>query len=92
MAWFHRLSEINEETRTATCSECGPVRIVPSASGKLGWRCNPKTRPAHKQRVAQVAIERKRAYLLDKIPKVEAILADLKQQLASLSEIQPDAH
>ncbi len=38
----HRLSEVNRETRTATCSICGPVGVtrVPDYRQREGWRCN----------------------------------------------------
>lgn len=35
--WKHRLSEINEETRTAICAECGPVKI--QRRDEKTWRC-----------------------------------------------------
>lgn len=34
--WVHRLSEVNEEKRTAICSHCGLVGIKPKQDG---WRC-----------------------------------------------------
>jgi hypothetical protein len=37
--WLHRLSEINEELRTAICSSCGPVHIRRKGNG-LAWRCS----------------------------------------------------
>lgn len=33
----HRLSELNEERRTATCSRCGVVSV--KRNGTAGWRC-----------------------------------------------------
>ena len=41
-AWVHRLSEVNAKTRSAICSECGPVSLRAigySKSGKKMWRC-----------------------------------------------------
>lgn len=35
--WVHRLSDINEVTRTATCAACGPIGIRRKGSGL--WRC-----------------------------------------------------
>jgi hypothetical protein len=33
----HKLSNINEEQRSADCTECGAVKIKPRSNGK--WRC-----------------------------------------------------
>lgn len=38
--WKHRLSEINPETKTAICAECGPTKIVNRNSEKTRWRCS----------------------------------------------------
>jgi len=35
--WKHRLSDIDEASRTAICSNCGPVKIG-KATGRF-WRC-----------------------------------------------------
>ncbi len=35
--WKHRLSDVNEETQTATCAACGPVKIRRRSSDQ--WRC-----------------------------------------------------
>lgn len=37
--WVHRLTDVNEENRTATCEACGPVRV--RSAGRGGWRCAP---------------------------------------------------
>src|SRR5579859_4453639 len=44
--WEHRLTEIDEEARTAVCSKCGPVSIRPHqrAGGKTRWRCKTRKR------------------------------------------------
>ncbi len=34
--WVHRLTEINEESRTGVCANCGPVRLK---ADKGRWRC-----------------------------------------------------
>lgn len=41
--WQHRLSNINERTRTALCEACGPTTIRirnSSRSGSAKWKCN----------------------------------------------------
>lgn len=43
--WKHRLSEINEEGKTAICTECGPVTILRRGKPKspnqpVQWRCS----------------------------------------------------
>ena len=35
--WVHRLTEVEPETRSGTCQNCGPVALVRN-NGK-GWRC-----------------------------------------------------
>lgn len=35
----HVLSDINEQERTATCRQCGPVHIYASRTMRVGWRC-----------------------------------------------------
>jgi hypothetical protein len=37
---IHLLSETDDETRTATCANCGPVQLV--SDGKGHWRCKKK--------------------------------------------------
>lgn len=37
MTWKHRLSDIDIVSKTANCSNCGPVKISPSGTGF--WRC-----------------------------------------------------
>jgi 5-methylcytosine-specific restriction endonuclease McrA len=40
--WVHRLSEVDAETRSAICSECGPVSLRAIGYSKKGnkmWRC-----------------------------------------------------
>jgi hypothetical protein len=36
--WKHRLSNINEDQRTANCAECGQVKIIKRS--KKQWRCS----------------------------------------------------
>lgn len=35
--WKHRLTELNAQAKTATCSSCGPVLVKSNGPGK--WRC-----------------------------------------------------
>lgn len=40
--WVHRLTNLNVEAKTATCAECGEVRVKISGTGKKGdtlYRC-----------------------------------------------------
>jgi hypothetical protein len=39
--WVHRLSEIDEDARTAVCANCGPTRIRKN-TGTSKWRCASK--------------------------------------------------
>lgn len=41
--WVHKLSEIDEETRTGICANCGPVRVKSAGRGR-GWRCRVASR------------------------------------------------
>lgn len=36
VAWVHRMTKLDLETRTGICAHCGPVRL---ARRKNGWRC-----------------------------------------------------
>lgn len=49
--WVHRLTEINEQERTAVCAECGPVTIR-RQSGGVRWRCNEADRDRYRYRKA----------------------------------------
>lgn len=45
---MHRISDINEASRTGTCSICGPVKLFnkgKKTSGGVKWRC-PTSNPA----------------------------------------------
>jgi len=37
--WTHRLSDINESTRTATCAACGAGAAIWRGKKRPGWRC-----------------------------------------------------
>lgn len=55
--WKHRLSFINDETKTAVCSTCGPTKVILSKTGKQGWRC---LIGKHEKRVKQTSAKTKR--------------------------------
>lgn len=42
---WHRLSDIDEEARTAVCSKCGPGASIHKA-GRWGWKCRVSVRTA----------------------------------------------
>jgi hypothetical protein len=42
--WVHRLSSVDDSTRSGICSTCGPVSLISSGKntqGKTLWRCQP---------------------------------------------------
>lgn len=54
VAEWHRLTEVDEEERTATCSQCGPgVRVHRASSGRKYWFCAPPPVPMEDRRVRQ---------------------------------------
>jgi L-lysine 2,3-aminomutase len=44
--WVHRLSMVDEKSRTALCAECGPVAI--KSKGAVQWQCANKRRAERK--------------------------------------------
>jgi len=36
--WIHKLSDINEDSRTAVCAECGPVGV--RKKSRTRWKCS----------------------------------------------------
>jgi hypothetical protein len=46
---LHRLTDVNPEARTATCSVCGPVQMIRVSRGKHGAECSTKRRSQRKK-------------------------------------------
>ena len=63
--WRHRLSEIAAETRTGTCSTCGPNSKLVKRGAKYGhgWRCYEDTRKRSKQWKAERRKHLRETYL-----------------------------
>ena len=51
----HVLSGINEQGRTATCRQCGPVHIYGDRTTRVGWRCGRRSDEISAERYAAKA-------------------------------------
>lgn len=49
--WIHRLTEVNETSKTAICANCGPVQIYHQnkGGGRFQWHCIEKRRAQSKK-------------------------------------------
>lgn len=52
--WKHRLSNVNQTDKTATCANCGEVKIVRRGAHSKQWRCSVDANARSKERKRKV--------------------------------------